>query len=108
MGGGLLDGVDAGLDPAEAVLLHLLVEAGAEAGEPSVAATHDDVLQVVVARAFVRELEGLDDGASHALLLQPDVLRGEEDLGNLEALLVERDVLRVDGRCVEVLCFCCR
>lgn len=47
--------------------------------------------------AFVCELEGFDDGASDALLLEPYVLRGEEDLGYLEPLLIEGDVLGVNA-----------
>jgi hypothetical protein len=93
----VLDRVDPRLDPAEAVLLDLLIEPGWEPGEASVTPREHDILQEIMPHAFVCELEGFDDGASDALLLEPYVLRGEEDLGYLEPLLIEGDVLGVNA-----------
>lgn len=97
MEGVVLESVDHGLDPAEGVLLQLIVQPFAELREASVAPRDDDILQVIVPDRGICEPKALVNGVGDAFLVKSDVLWVEENLRDLEALLVQRDVLEVDA-----------
>ena len=91
----ILDGVDHGFDPALCIFLQLTVQSFIELVKPGISSRDDDIFKVVVPNRGVCESKAFMNSVRDPLLLQPDILRIKQNLGNLEAFFIQRNMLQV-------------